>query len=141
VAYGPKCRRRGSGKLFELDKSLRDEADRVLTASGLGEIVRTEHFQPVGSYVMHTMTWRDLDFERGQAPPDCRRHWELGARLAELPLAWKLHCADAYRQPYTAICGLYRGLRLSDPTGSPVWKVDLWTARPEELAQVSPNCA
>lgn len=109
-----------AARLFELDKSLRDEADQVLTASGLAEIVRTEHFEAVGFYVMHTMTWRDLDFERGEAPPGWRRHWELGARLAELLWICKLHCADAYRQPYTAVCGLYWGLRLSDPARGPV---------------------
>jgi len=126
---------------LRIDETLRREADRVLTASGLGEIVRTEGFEAVGSYAMHTMTWRDLDFERGQDPPDWRRHWQLGARLAGLPWVWKLHCTDAYRQPDTTDCGLYWGLRLSDPAGGPVWKVDLWTARPEEFAKASPNRA
>ena len=130
-----------AARLSELEKGLRDEADRLLTASGLGEIVRTEGYEAVGSYVMHTMTWRDLDFEREVESPDWRTHWQLGARLAELPWVWKLHCADVYRQPGTTEGGLYWGLRLSDPAGGPVWKVDLWTARPGEFAEGSPHRA
>ena len=51
-------------RLFALDASLRAEADRMLEESGLGEIIREEGYKAVGSYVMRTMTWLDLDFER-----------------------------------------------------------------------------
>jgi len=50
-------------RVFALDEGLRGEADRMLAASGLGEVLRAEGYNPVGSYVMRTMTWRDLDFE------------------------------------------------------------------------------
>lgn len=128
-----------AARFLALDGSLRDEADRVLDMSGLGDVLRVEGFKAVGSYVMRTMTWRDLDFEREEKAPSWSRHWELGAKLAKLAWVWKLHCTDAYRQPGSEDRGLYWGLRLSDPAGGPVWKVDLWTARAEEFARASPN--
>ncbi len=111
----------------------------MLRASGLGALLRHEGFAAVGSYVMRTMTWRDLDFERAEESPDWPRHWDLGAALAGIRWAWKFSCADAYRQPDGTDQGLYWGLRLSDPAGGPTWKVDLWTARAEEFARGSPN--
>ena len=126
-------------RLLQLEESLRDEGDHVLSASGLGNVLQHYGFVPGGSYVMRTMTWRDLDFERVEEAPDWNRHWELGARLAQIAWVWKLSCTDAYRQPDSMDHGLYWGLRLSDPAGGPVWKVDLWTARAEEFARGSPN--
>ena len=124
--------------LLELDRSLRSEAVRVLDVSGLGAILHKEGYQAVGSFTMRTMTWRDLDFERVTDEPDWDQHWCLGTTLAGLSWVWKLNCTDAYRQP-GADEGLYWGLRLSDPKGGLVWKVDLWTAREEEFARGYPN--
>ena len=126
-------------RLVELDERLRGEATRMLSVSGLGEILRQEGFVAVGSYTMRTMTWRDLDLDRTAEKPDWNRHWALGARLAKVNWVWRLSCTDTYRQPDSADEGLYWGLRLSDPAGGPVWKVDLWTARAEEFARGSPN--
>jgi len=132
----------GAKRLFDLDAGIRAEADQVLAQSGLGETIRREGFQPVGSYVMRTMTWRDLDFERIEDPPDWDRHWALGASLAKSPWAWKLHCTDAYRDPRgLEDRGLYWGLRVSDPRGGPIWKLDLWTARVTEFERGSPKRA
>ncbi|MCK4304793.1 MAG: hypothetical protein KAY24_11200 [Candidatus Eisenbacteria sp.] len=128
-------------RLLGLDESLRSEADRMLRLSGLGRVLRLEGFEAVGSYAMRTMTWRDLDFERVEDTPDWNRHWQLGARLAEINWVWKFSCTDAYRQPSGTDQGLYWGLRLSDPAGGPVWKVDLWTLGQEEFAKGSPNRA
>ena len=126
-------------ELLELDQALRDEAVRVLDVSGLGAILHDEGYQPVGSFTMRTMTWRDLDFERVAYEPDWDQHWRLGTTLAGLSWVWKLNCTNAYRQPGSADEGLYWGLRLSDPKGGPVWKADLWTAREEEFAMACPN--
>jgi hypothetical protein len=122
-------------RLRQLDEGLRDEADRLLSVSGLGSLLQQHGFAPVGSYVMRTMTWRDLDFERIDEAPDWDRHWELGAALAQIAWVWRLHCHDAYRKPDTTDRGLYWGMGLSDPTGGPAWKVDIWTARAEEFAE------
>ncbi|HIJ64995.1 MAG TPA: hypothetical protein HPP77_03520 [Candidatus Hydrogenedentes bacterium] len=128
-------------RLLRLDEELRAEADVVLTASGVGEVLQAEGFQAVGSYVMRTMTWRDRDFHRTEDAPDWSRHWAFGARLAKNRWVWRLSCIDAYRQPDCADYGFYWGLRLSDPAGGPVWKVDLWTARAEEFASASADLA
>lgn len=124
-----------------LDERLRNEAGQILRLSGLGEMLRTEEYEPVGSYCMQTMAWRDLDFERAHERPDWDRHWELGISLARLRWIWKLNCTDAYRQPGRTEYGLYWGLRLSDPAGGSEWKVDLWTARKEEFQRGCPNRA
>lgn len=126
-------------RLFDLDAGLHAEADAMLAESGLGEIIRSEGFHPAGSYVMRTMTWRDLDFEREHEQPDWSAHWELGRRLAACKWVWKFSCADAYRDPQNQDVGHYWGLRVSNPAGGPIWKLDLWTARAGEFAQGSPR--
>ena len=122
-------------RLDRLDSDLRGEADNFLRKSGLGRIITNAGFAPVGSYVMRTMVWRDLDFERMVDPPNWVDHWILGQALAETGWAWRLSCVDAYRdQNSPGDLGHYWGIRASDPDGGPVWKLDLWTARPCEFA-------
>lgn len=123
-------------RLFALDEALRAEADAMLAESGLGEIIADAGYRPVGSYAMHTMTWRDLDFERCQEP-DWGAHWELGARLAATGWPFRLNCIDMYRECTQYDWGLYWGLRASRPDhpdpAPMVWKLDLWTARAHEF--------
>ena len=127
-------------RLHALDEGLRAEADRMLAASGLGEIIREAGHVPVGSYVMRTMTWRDLDFERTEDEPDWDGHWALGARLAKTGWLWRTSCVDAYRDPRDPEGrGLYWGLRAADPKGGPTWKLDLWTARAAEFEPATPK--
>lgn len=121
-------------RLLALDEGLRAEAGRMLAESGLDEIIREAGYVPVGSYVMRTMTWRDLDFERTEDNPDWDNHWILGARLAKTGWLWRVSCVDAYRDPRDpGAKGLYWGLRAANPQGGPTWKLDLWTARPGEF--------
>jgi hypothetical protein len=120
-------------RLLALDEQLRAEADRVLDESGLGAIIAESGYQPVGSYVMRTMTWRDLDFERVQEPPSWQDHWLLGLQLAGSGWPWRQVCVNAYRDPRTpGEHGLYWGLRVASPGGGETWKLDLWTARADE---------
>ncbi|HEY95431.1 MAG TPA: hypothetical protein G4O15_10905 [Dehalococcoidia bacterium] len=129
-------------RLFTLDENLRTEGQSVLERSGIGEIINEAGFHPVGSFVMKTMTWRDMDFERYDENPDWLEHWELGRRLAENTWVWSLHCNDSYRDPRTpGDYGYYWGLRVSNPNtgGNTFWKIDLWTARKEEFEKSSPN--
>lgn len=122
-------------RLNELDSSLRREADQFLLSSGLGPIIASAGFSPVGSYVMRTMTWRDLDFERTVDEPDWTDHWVLGQALAGSRWVWRFSCVDAYHdQEDREEDGYYWGLRASDPNGGPTWKLDLWTGRPSEFA-------
>jgi len=126
-------------RLFSLDAKLRKEADQVLEKSGIGSIIREEGFKTVGSYIMRTMTWRDLDFERADDQPDWRWHWALGLKLAQTGWAWRLRCLDAYREPSGTEKGLYWGIWVTNPAGGDTWKIDLWTARPEEFELGSPK--
>jgi hypothetical protein len=126
-------------RLFALDAALRAEADQMLAQSGIGLILRDAGYVAVGSYVMRTMVWRDLDFERYEEP-DWRRHWEVGTRLAETGWCVRLQCIDVYREAWQDF-GYYWGVRVADPAreghappGDPsVWKLDLLTWRPEEF--------
>ena len=132
-----------AARLFALDGALRAEADEVLGKSGIGGILAEGGYELVGSYVMRTMTWRDLDFERYEEP-DWPRHWEVGTQLAETGWCARLLCIDVYREASPEAqpdFGLYWGIRVADPhrtqpapPGDPtVWKLDVWTARPEEF--------
>jgi len=120
-------------RLLALDEELRSEADRMLAESGLGESIAEAGYEPVGSYSMGTMTWRDLDFERIQEPPDWEDHWAMGARLAATGWPWRQVCVDAYRDPRRpGEHGFYWGLRAAPPGGGETWKLDIWTARAQE---------
>jgi len=126
-------------RLFARDVALRAEAEEVLERSGIGAILAEAGYQIVGSYVMKTMTWRDLDFERYEEP-DWERNWEVGTKLAATGWCARLLCIDVYREALHD-SGYYWGLWVVDPAreekaprGDPtVWKLDVWTARPEEF--------
>ena len=91
-------------------------------------------YMPVGSYMMKTMVWRDLDFERTSEAPDWRDHLVVGQALAATGWPWRMNCVNAYRDPYVpGDHGLYWGIRACHPQGGPTWKLDLWTARPGEF--------
>ena len=127
-------------RLFALDASLREGADHMLEESGLGRIIKEEGFKSVGSYVMKTMTWRDLDFERCDESPDWQEHWELGTKLAKLKWVWSLHAVNAYADPrHLFDLGYYWGLRAVRPGEKDFWKLDLWTAKREEFERSNPK--
>jgi len=136
-------------RLFACEAALRAEAEEVLARSGIGAILSLAGYQIVGSYVMKTMTWRDLDFERYEEP-DWQRHWEIGTQLAQTGWCVRLQCIDVYREAWPEAqpdFGFYWGLRVVDPRragsaspGDPtVWKLDVWTGRPEEFAAAPPK--
>lgn len=127
-------------RLFALDEALRAEADALLAASGFGAILTEAGYYAVGSYVMHTMTRRDLDFHC-ECEPDWRVYWEVATRLSETGWCARLSCIDVYREGWEEY-GYYLGVRAADPAcpergrlGDPTtWNLDLWTARPEEFS-------
>lgn len=127
-------------RLFQLDEDLRKEGEHILDSSGIGKIILKNNFHPVGSFVLKTMTWRDIDFERHDENPDCDKQWELGKELAQLEWVWNLHCNDAYKDPRTPDnSGLYWGIKVTEPESGNIWRIDLWTARQEEFERISPN--
>ena len=129
-----------AGRLIALDERLRSEGQCLLAESGIGVILEQAGYVPVGSQVMRTMTWRDLDFERPESAPDWELHWEIGTRLAHTGWCIRLNCVDSYRQQ-AHDPGLYWGLRVADPSrseptpaGDPtLWKLDLWSIPPRTL--------
>lgn len=130
-------------ELFSQDTDLHTEADLMLKETGLGKIISETGYKPVGSYVMRTMTWRDLDFERSEDPPDWHRHWEFGTKVAKTGWVWKYSCVDAYndqRNPSQDL-GFYWGIQLDYPKNKSIWKIDLWTARAKEFQRMAPKRA
>jgi len=133
-------------ELFALDEALRTEGCEMLQRSGIGAILQGAGFLPVGSQMTHTMTWRDLDFERIQEPPDWQSHWELGQRLAATGWCVRLNCVDSYRSSGGQEPGYYWGLRVIPPArlelsieSDLAWKLDVWTARAHEYEPVPEN--
>ncbi len=123
-----------TARLLCLDADLRREADVFLRESGFGAIIESAGFKPVGSFVMRTMTWRDLDFERVREEPSWSEHWELGRALAQTGWGYRFSCIDEYHNPEEpGECGLYWGIKACSSDGGPIWKLDLWTARAHEF--------
>ena len=129
-----------TARLFALDAALHAEADAMLLASGLGAIIAESGYVPVGSYVMRTMTWHDLDFELHVEEPDWERHLEIGMRLARTGWPRRLVCEDGFRRDELT-SSYYWGLRVSDPAlgclsdaDERIWKLDLHMSTPEQFA-------
>ena len=122
-------------ELFQLDRSIREEADLLLQETGLGKITNEAGYKPVGSYVMQTMTWRDLDFEKKEDHPEKQHHLEFGKKLMQLDWIWEFDCMNTYITHHfpTLPAGFYWGLRGDYPKDGQTWKFDLWTARDEEF--------
>jgi hypothetical protein len=121
-------------ELFVREAALRTEAEDMLANTGLGMIFAQAGYHAVGSYVMRTMVWRDLDFEREVDSPTWDEHWKFGQKLASTGIVWKFSCVDAYRDRRNpGDRGLYWGIQFDYPAGGPIWKVDLWSARHGEF--------
>lgn len=116
----------------------------MLAASGIGAILAEYGYQAVGSCVMRTMTWRDLDFHLTEDPPSPGIKWDFGTRLAETGWCVRLQFEDFRPQRAPDLPkGLYWGARLVDPTrrdqvrcGSlaDIWKLDMWSGPPSVFA-------
>ncbi len=121
-------------ELFAQDAALRSEADAMLAQTGLGSMIAEAGYHAVGSYVMRTMVWRDLDFERETDNPTWDEHWKFGQRLAQTGLIWKFSGVDAYRDRRSpGNRGFYWGVQFDYPADGPIWKMDLWSARHGEF--------
>ncbi|MEN6546153.1 MAG: hypothetical protein ABFE07_08945 [Armatimonadia bacterium] len=118
-------------RLFALDADLRREADYLLAQSGIGSILRAHGLSATGSYIMRTMTWRDLDFE-AYKKLDQASCWKLGEEIANSPWTFHAQFEDNHRTGYL---GFYWGFLIADPSlfgpvqrGNPlVWKLDAWS--------------
>jgi len=132
---------REQNRLFALDAALRAEADDILARSGIGAVIADAGYVRVGSYVMRTMAWRDLDFELYVDTPNWERHWATGTRLAMTGWCLRMVCSDGFRRGEQKP-SLYWGLRVADPARGPlsdadptIWKLDLHLSTPEHFAR------
>jgi hypothetical protein len=128
-------------ELFTLNADLHTEADLMLKESGLGKLIKEAGYKPVGSYAMQTMTWRDLDFERIEDPPDWQRHLQFGEKLMRLGWLWEVDSMNTFITDYFPGLpkGYFWGIRGEYPKGGPTWKFDLWAARQEEFERERDN--
>jgi hypothetical protein len=134
-----------AARLFALDEALHAEADHILADSGIGAILAEYGYQPVGSYAMRTMAWRDLDLQLVEDPPSRGVKWDFGTRLAETGWCVRLQFEDFRPQQAPDLPrGLYWGARLVDPArrdqvryGSfaDIWKLDMWSGAPSIFAE------
>jgi hypothetical protein len=117
----------GPEALIQVDRVLRAEADTLLYARGLHQLVSeygTLHVS--GSYALHLMTWRDLDLYLEAPHLTVEAFFGLGARIASLLPAWKMFFTNHRQQPTPeGLRGLYWGIRLGEVTAGH-WKIDLW---------------
>jgi hypothetical protein len=133
-----------AARLFALDEALHAEADQVLAESGIGAILAEYGYQPVGSYAMRTMTWRDLDFQLVEDHPSPGIKWDFGTRLAETGWCVRLQFEDLRpQQAPNLLKGLYWGARVVDPARRDevrydgfvdIWKLDMWSGPPSAFA-------
>ena len=105
---------------------LRAEADAMLGAGLRAVLANYGEVHVLGSYALGLMTWRDLDIHLVQQSLELTRHFELGARLAELLGAAKMNFRDnrAAGDPNLPP-GLYWGVYLGDERRG-AWKLDVW---------------
>jgi len=118
-------------ELDKLNSSLKSEADIILYQHGLWEAL-ARHGRPVvmGSYVMDTMTWADLDLYLTCDAPDAGEFFDLGreilSRLQPVRLDYHNNLSSHWPQFPR---GLYWGVRTSHGLPRP-WKLDIWRLDP-----------
>ena len=119
-------------------KSLRAEAKAILDEGGLNTLLQT-HGRVVihGSYQLDLMVWRDLDIYLCSGAFQLREFFGLGARVAELLSAHRMHFRNELAAPTNGLPrGLYWGIHLRDQPYGP-WKIDIWAVDDDELARLT----
>src|SRR5207253_4726911 len=127
--------------LVERDAALRAEADRLLSGTGLKDLLSRAGVVHVGgSYALRLMTWRDLDVYLEAPGITVPQFFALGSRVAELLDPWKMFFTnnrgrlDAKYPP-----ALYWGIRLGDIRKG-AWKIDLWAMDSAACHSALENC-
>jgi hypothetical protein len=125
-------------ELRERAEGLRSDALRLLQDTGILDVARAGigSVEIVGSVDLDLMVWPDIDLYT-------RLGTHEGARLLALLPALhegveargyalvRVSFNDEYRRPGNAYgSGLYCGMKILDPAGDRLWKVDLWAWDP-----------
>ena len=113
--------------LFIADESLHREADELLQDRGLLAILaRFGVPKPVGSYVLHLMTYRDLDLYLIRETLDLPAFFGLGAEIVTRLRPHRLQFRNEIDFCTPGLPrGLYWGVYTSDEPAR-AWKVDIW---------------
>ena len=122
--------------LVRRDEIIRREADELLGTRGLRSLLEeygTPHVS--GSYVLHLMTWRDLDIYLEQEELSVESFFHLGSRIAScLGPARMSFRNERIKQTPGLPSGLYWGIYLGDERKG-AWKIDIWTIDSQELEE------
>lgn len=109
-----------------LAAELEREADELLEG-GLRDLLSTYgRVEPMGSYVLGLMVWRDLDVHVVRDDVDRAAFFELGAKLRELLAPQKMSYRDELAAHTPGLpAGLYWGMYLGDERAG-AWEIDVW---------------
>ena len=121
------------GDLDQRDQAIRKEADQLLGPKGLRSLLKdygTPHV--TGSYVLHLMTWRDLDIYLDAPDLSEESFFRLGGRIASClsPVRMSFRNERIVRTPNLPL-GLYWGVYLGDERKG-AWKIDIWAVDSQE---------
>lgn len=127
--------------VFEMDESLRAEANELLLVKGLHAVLA--HYGQVqftGSYVLKLMAWRDLDIYLVGPNLSLSKFFELGGQIATLFDAPKMHFRNERgRHPEGLPQGLYWGVYLGNEREN-AWKIDIWNVTLEQYQALDEYC-
>lgn len=119
-------------------QSLQAEATAILEERGLNDLLQSYGRVVVhGSYALDLMVWRDLDIYLCSDTFQLSPFFELGARVAELLPAHRMHFRNELTAPSEGLPkGLYWGVHLRDQPYGP-WKIDIWAVDADELERLT----
>ena len=105
------------------NKQLKQEADDLMSACGLADLLATyPQWFVGGSYSYDLMVWRDLDVYVLDLTHNLKLCFEIALALTERLPAWKSRFTNNLGQDPS---GYYWGLKTGDERAG-AWKLDLW---------------
>ncbi len=108
-------------------RSLQDEASDLLNTEGLLPILKSfGTTRVIGSYMLDTMTWRDIDISmKLPNEQDVALFFEIGRRIATKFQITRMSYSNHFIRNFPGFDhGLYWGIRLRYAERE--WKIDLW---------------
>jgi len=121
-------------ELRERAAELRSGALRLAEGTGMLDLIRAAigRVEVVGSVDLDLMVWPDVDLYTRLGAGERARFLALLPALHDRVEARgysfvRVNFNDEYRRPGNRFgCGLYFGMKILDPAGERLWKVDLW---------------
>jgi len=120
-------------------EELRREAHEILFERGMDAILQPHgRVLYIGSYVLDTMAWPDLDIEIVLEPdPVSTDHFfDIGKEIAKMDDVVSMKFDNYFDWPHPRLPrGLYWRIRLDMGTRPVPWKIDLWAVGEKEIAK------